>query len=445
MMNTPICDFIDSYIKSNALRLHMPGHKGVCFSGYEGFDITEITGADSLYGASGIIKESEKNASAVFGADTFYSTEGSSLCIRAMVCLAKTYGCEKIYASRNAHKAFISACALNGTEPIWIYSENRSYLSGDIDTEALDAALENEKCKTAVYITSPDYLGGTADIKAISEICRRRGALLMVDNAHGAYLKFMPEPTHPIDLGADICCDSAHKTLPVLTGGAYLHISKNAPAFFSANAKNALSLFGSTSPSYLILRSLDAANRYISDGYPKRLAEFVPTVGKAKERIASRGFEVIGGEALKIVIKPKKYGYLGTELANELENRNIFCEFADRDHTVFMLTPENGEEAVDMLVSALCGIERREPIREAPPKLCRAERVLTVREAVFAVHETVNASESEGRVLAQFNIACPPAVPILVCGERISREAVECFGYYGTEEVEVIKNTPTEK
>jgi arginine/lysine/ornithine decarboxylase len=116
------------------------------------------------------------------------------------------------------------------------------------------------------------------DIKSISAICKKHGVLLIVDNAHGAYLEFLSEPMHPIKLGADICCDSAHKTLPVLTGGAYLHISPESAKLFADKAKKSLALFGSTSPSYLILQSLDAANKYIADGYREKLAEFIKAV-----------------------------------------------------------------------------------------------------------------------------------------------------------------------
>lgn len=439
MMTTPIFDFIKNYSKTDNVRLHMPGHKGKSLLGCEAFDITEISGADSLFEASGIIAESERNASELFGADTFYSTEGSSHCIRAAVYLLKLYGCKKIFASRNAHKAFISACALNGIEPVWLYPESKEFLSGLISAESVEEAVSKEDEKCAVYLTSPDYLGNICDIPSISRVCKKHNAFLFVDNAHGAYLKFLPESLHPIDLGADICCDSAHKTLPVLTGGAYLHISKNAPKLFKDNAKNALSLFGSTSPSYLTLASLDLANEYISNGYARRLKDCILKISDAKSKIKALGFEVADGEELKIVIKPKGYGYYGFDIARLLERSNLHCEFADRDQTVFMLTPENSPSDLDRLLAALSEVNKREPITELTPSVPKGEKVISLRDAIFAEKEIIPAVKSLGRTVAQFNVACPPAVPVAVCGERITSETLKCLEYYGIEEISVVK------
>ena len=264
-MNTPILDFVRRYAKQNHHRLHMPGHKGQGDLGVEALDITEIEGADSLYEADGIIRESEQNASELFGAHTYYSTEGSSQCIRAMLLLAvqnaKEQGKEPVVAiGRNAHKAALTAAALLDIDPIRITPPTDNYLACPIDAAAIKTLFEGDNKPTAVYLTSPDYLGNTLPIDDIARMCHEHGALLLVDNAHGAYLKFLKPSRHPIDLGADACCDSAHKTLPVLTGGAYLHVSKNAPASLMRQAKTALATFGSTSPSYLTLASLDAAN-----------------------------------------------------------------------------------------------------------------------------------------------------------------------------------------
>ena len=232
-MKTPIVDFVDSYMSSHISRFHMPGHKGRDHLGFERYDITEIGGADTLYSADGIILESENNASKLFGtAHSFYSTEGASLAIKAMLALACS-GCNGrplIFAARNSHKSFVYACALLDADVKWMYSSSTKHLCECmISAEGVRETLETSNKKPcAVYITSPDYLGNIADVMGIAEVCHSYDVPLLVDNAHGAYLKFLPESCHPIDEGADMCCDSAHKTLPVLTGGAYLHISKRA-------------------------------------------------------------------------------------------------------------------------------------------------------------------------------------------------------------------------
>lgn len=439
MMTTPICDFVKEYRNTDALRLHMPAHKGVSLLGYESYDITEISGADSLYEASGIIAKSEQNASSLFGSDTYYSTEGSSQCIRAMVYLIKLLGDSVIIAARNAHKTFITAAALTDSEVKWLRSDG-NYLESKIDLAELETALENTDRKNkAVYITSPDYLGNVAPIKEISEICKKHGAILAVDNAHGAYLKFLPESLHPIDLGADICCDSAHKTLPVLTGGAYLHISKNAPYTFKERAKDSLSLFGSTSPSYLILQSLDNANKYIYNGYAERLSEFILSVENIKDLLTAKGFVLSGNEPLKIVLEAKKYGYTGKEISDILEKSNIFSEFSDLDFTVFMVSPETGENGLLRLRDALTSIPKRKSILEAPPKMTDFQASASIREAVFSESEIIDAKDSEGRIFADTNISCPPAVPIIIAGEVISKQTIDAFKYYGIEKCRVIK------
>lgn len=445
-MKTPICDFVEKYAESGKLRLHMPGHKGSSFLGLEVRDITEVDGADVLYMSDGIIRESQEIASKLFGTKkTLYSTEGSSLCIRAMVHLATVYAKAKgksptVWAARNAHKTFLSGVALCGVEVEWLFPENSSgVLTCAVSSELLEERLKNaERLPVMLYLTSPDYLGNLADVYGIAAVCHKYGVLLAVDNAHGAYLKFLPEDMHPISLGADICCDSAHKTLPVLTGGAYLHISGNAPDILSDMAEQSMSLFASTSPSYIILQSLDRANGYLSDGYAEKLASLVEAVDGLKTALSACGFTFIGDEKTKLTVKAKDYGYFGYEIADHLRENGIEVEFSDPDYVVMMFTPEIGAEDIKRLELVLLSLPKRAKIDSCHPKVGVPEVIMSPREAMMSPSELVNVEDAKGRVLASPSVSCPPAIPIIACGEVIDDVAVECFKYYKIEKIRLV-------
>ncbi len=450
-MTTPITDFVKEYAKKDASRFHMPGHKGKSFLGCESLDITEISGADVLYSASGIIAESESNATALFASGhTFYSTEGSSLSIKAMLALIKKKTPSghrtRILAARNVHKAFIYACAILDIEPIWIYPEQLTHLcSCEISPEHLDTVLNDlEVLPQALYITSPDYLGNVADIKGLSEVCHRYGILLLVDNAHGAYLAFLEDSMHPLALGADMCCDSAHKTLPVLTGGSYLHISKSYKEFSVEEIRSTISVFASTSPSYLILQSLDICNAYISDGYSRRLNECIRRIRVLKQQLSALGFPPISGtyfDELKIVFSKSTCGHSGTELAEHLSDFNIEVEFADRDYAVLMLTPENSESDLRRVYDAISTLKQSTAFddRSELPMLDIPKRATSVRDAIFCESEIINATDACGRICAAPTVSCPPAVPIVISGEIIDEAALKLLSYYGINKIEVIK------
>ena len=444
-MTTPICDFVRAYAEKAPMRLHMPGHKGVSSLGVEALDITEVTGADVLYGASGVIRESQENASRLFGtAKTLYSTEGSSLSIRAMLYLACLYAKEqgrdtcRIAAGRNAHKTLVSAAALLDFEIDWLYGE--SLLCCKITAETVRAYLKQcEELPTAVYLTSPDYLGNTVDIAAIAEECHAYGVLLLVDNAHGAYLKFLPEDRHPITLGADASCDSAHKTLPALTGCAYLHLSERAPKLFLDEAESAMSLFASTSPSYLLLQSLDALNARLDGIFQKELARLCDDMKRLRANLSEYGFELLGDEPTKLTIAPKSYGYTGEELAALLAEKNIECEFYDRDFLVAMLATAHSSDELARLEETLLALPRRAAIGESAPTPSRAERAMSIRRAMLFPKERLPIENCLGRIFASMSVSCPPAIPVAVCGEVIDEQTVACLQYYGITHCDVVK------
>jgi len=448
-METPIADFVNAYRESGVSRLHMPGHKGRGPLGCESLDITEIAGADALYQADGIIAQSERNAAALFGtAATLYATEGSSQCIRAMLYLAVLHaapggGRPLIVAARNAHQSFVLAAALLDAEIVWLWPEELpfSLCRCDVSPERLERALMAlSRPPAAVYITAPDYLGGVPDVAALAETAHRFGAPLLVDGAHGAYLKFLPGAAHPIDLGADLCCDSAHKTLPVLTGGAYLHVGREAPADFAENGKRALAMFGSTSPSYLVLQSLDLANRCLAEEYPGRLASCAARLEALRAELRSNGWRTAPSDPLKLTIAAAKSGWDGREAAALLRRGGVECEYADPDFVVLMATPENPERDFARIRSALGGNPRRGAIRRPALLLSPPETVCSPREAAFSPSEAVSAARAVGRVLAAPTVGCPPAVPVVVGGERIAPDAAEVFAYYGISSIRVIRN-----
>ena len=448
-VKTPIADFVYKYAEKETARFHMPGHKGVPFLGIEPFDITEITGADVLYAAEGLIAESENNASRLFGtAHSFYSTEGSTLAIKAMLSLVATYsGKERpiVLAARNVHKAFVYAAAFLDLDVEWLYpSENTHLCACPVTKEAVKQALsESESEISAVYLTSPDYLGNLADVKGIAEVCREYRVPLLVDNAHGAYLNFHTENWHPIALGATMTADSAHKTLPVLTGGAYLHIAKDADLYFVQNARAALASFASTSPSYLTLASLDLANRYLSDNYRENYTRCLARIEAFLRVLDRAGIAYRHGEPLKVTLVLRSMGVTGDALAAYLHRNGIEVEFYDSEYLVLMITPENSEDDFVRLESALLSFpfskadtDDRSPFPSFSFSLPRA---MTVRRALLSPSETVAIEDAEGRIAASPTLSCPPAIPIAVSGEVITKEAVALFQKYGIETVSVVR------
>ena len=443
-MTTPIADFVRNYAASDTSRLHMPGHKGVGPLGCEHLDITEVHGADALYEAEGIIGQSEANATVLFGSGrTVFSTEGSSQCIRAMLYLALTNrpnGAKPVVvAARNVHKAFVYAAALLDLEVVWLAPEGdaRSLCSCRITAETLERTLaELEAPPCAVYVTSPDYLGGRADIAALAQVCHAHGTILAVDNAHGAYLHFLSEPAHPLDLGADICCDSAHKTLNVLTGGAYLHISKHAPKGFAENTKSAMALFGSTSPSYLIMASLDLCNRYLAEDFSTQLTDCVEKLDKLRTNLTANGWQVEDTDPLRVTVNAP-VGTTGIELADKLRAHGVECEYADPEFLVLMATPSNTQADFDRIAEIL-GINTSPAVVRVPLPVAIGEQTVSIRNALFAPHETIPAAQGLGRICASPTVSCPPAIPIAVSGEVIGTEAMALFRHYGVETLDVL-------
>ncbi len=441
-MTTPVCDFVKGYAEKNTVRVHMPGHKGNTAGRYGSavfpYDITEIKGADVLFEADGIIDESERNAAELFHTSrTFYSAGGSTLCIQAMLAVCAKQG-DKVIAARNSHKAFHNSCILLGLSPVWIYPEFKdgSAVSGRINADSIEKLLNENPDAACVYITSPDYLGAIADIKKIADKVHSFGKPLIVDNAHGAYLAFLDESIHPIALGADMCCDSAHKTLPVLTGGAYLHTASEK---YAEKIKGAMSLFGSSSPSYLILQSLDMCNKYLAEDFRDELARTVERVNRLKKELGGL-YTIEESEPLKISIYALRCGMTGWELADRLREADIEPEYADETHIMMMFSPQNDEDDFERIKKALLNMKMPK-IRLMPPQfeLKPPKKAMGMREAFFSESEIVKTEDALGRICAKTETICPPCVPAAACGEIFDENIIKILKMYSISEVNVVK------
>ncbi|MBD5105118.1 MAG: aminotransferase class V-fold PLP-dependent enzyme [Ruminococcaceae bacterium] len=428
-MNTPIHDFLQSYAEEKTVRCHMPGGKA------NSYDITEIEGADSLFESGGIIKSSETNAAKLYGAaDTLFSCGGSTLSIQTMLALAKAYSPSKnrVVASRFCHKSLLTSCILLGLEVDWIYPDE--YLSCRISPQSVkDKVNKDTLC---VFAQSIDYYGGESDIKGISEVCASKNIPLLIDNAHGAYKVFTDD--HPLFLGADMTADSAHKTLPCLTGGGYLHIGKNAPPFFAERAKETMSLFGSSSPSYLILDSLDLCNRHISD--EKERAKWVfDEVKRLKSALAEIGYTLKESDPMRITIDANAYGYSGFALSEELRKRGITAEFSDIRYTVLLFSTAQPLTDFTRIFEAAKNITLLSSVPSVPVSLPESVFAMSPREAFFSLTEWVPVEKSVNRICADINTPCPPCVPLAAAGEVITAQTAEMLKLYGVKNIKVVK------
>lgn len=436
------------YSSRQPARFHMPGHKGVSSPLFEifgqalGFDVTELPETDNLFADEGAILEAEKLASEFYGCrQTLFSAGGSTLCIQAMLRLVSKDG-GKVICARNIHRSVVNTMALLGLEPVWVYPRPFEYsaLPGRIMPEDIEAAAAGNADAAAVFITSPDYYGIISDIKGISEVCKRYNLTLLVDNAHGAHLKLVGEKLHPIENGADMTCDSAHKTLPALTGGAYLHI--NSPRFSKSAGKSAMTLFGSTSPSYLIMLSLDLARAWMERDGRAAFADLVEKVKSVRELCDSLGFftpqEAVFDPA-RIVIDTASRGINGNSAALLLRENGISPEMSDERHLVLIPSPFNSNEDFVRLKKAICSLDRGTSIPPVKYYKVEPEKVMSLKQAIFADSETVSADNCIGRIAAQAVCPCPPCIPLVMPGELISYEIASAIKSYSVLSLKVVK------
>ncbi len=419
---TPLADALKAHVLRGRISFHTPGHKG----GFAplsaltpAYDLTELPDTGSLYDGGDAVERAEREAADAFGtALTAFSAGGCSLCIWTMLSLAAERG-RKIVMARASHRSAVNAAAYLRLEVSWLT---------DLTPEGVDRAL-TESGAQSVFLTSPDYFGRLADVAGISRVCGCRGAALLVDNAHGSHLDAFG--LHPLALGADMAADSWHKTLPVLTGGACLHIAKDGlfGGTDAAALKQTMAMFGSTSPSFLVLHSMDLAREWWQregkeafSRLPRRLAPVFEAVRRAG-LVFSPGTPT---DPARVVLDC--HGRDGRQAADRLREAGAEPEMADGSRVVLIPSPLHTDGQLDALARAI-GEIHPQTLREAVPSPFSAEmprrlprRAMPLWEAVLAPHETVSARESAGRIAGVSVCPCPPGVAAVAPGEIIDDE-----------------------
>ena len=446
-MKTPLYDAVKAYLDRDAARFHMPGHKGVGegpFAELYPWDVTEVAGCDSLYEASGPLLELEEAFARLYGARrTLLSAGGATLCIQTMLALACPPG-STLVLGRNAHRAAVNALALLDLAPVWVYPEGDAgdWFSGRYGPASVEAALEAHPKAAAVYLTSPDYFGVQSDLRGVAAVCAARGVPLLVDNAHGAHLKFLPErygAPHPADCGAAACCDSLHKTLPALTGAAALHLFDER---LVEGAKGRMALFGSTSPSYPILLSCERAARYADERAREEFDQVCRAFDQARRLCLERGLALPLGAAdpAKLAAAFGPLGMSAAGFGDHLRAHGIEPEYLSGTACVLMGTGFNRPEDFARLRAALGALAPSGASAPAPScALPRLRQAMRPRRAVFAPAQRVPVGEAAGRVAAAAEAPCPPGAPLAMPGEELDAAACEALRLAGVESVLVVR------
>ena len=408
----------------------MPGHKGnIDFS----YDVTELDSTDDLFDSNGCIYQSEDLISQIYGSSSsVFSTQGNTLCIQTMISLAVSPG-DFVLTSRNCHKSVVNTISLLDVNPVWIdICSNDEHTTSEVICQ-----IKNHHEIKAVFVTSPDYFGQILEIDKIKEECKN--IPLLVDNSHGSHLLFFDK--HPLQLGADLCADSAHKTLPVLTGGAWLHVSKS---FAEKNnvtyhdIKDKMQIFASTSPSFLTLLSLEECSVWLKNHGKQEFEKLKSRVDIVKQN--AKNFIVDKFiDPVRITFDTANIGMKCDEFINYLEKFKIKSEFGVDTKTVLIPSPFNTENDWQRLNSALKSIIYKSPIKLNKNEKITHKLVMSLRESMFSKFEKVSVNDSIGRISAQIVDKCPPGIPIVIPGELISESNIELIKKTNIKFIKVVK------
>lgn len=445
---TPVFDALKNYSDSNPAVFHMPGHKlgkGIPVHFLENphlLDITEIPGFDNLHDPVGIIKEAQQLAATAYGSDhAFFLVNGSTCGIQAAIMTICKPG-DKLIVARDCHKSVIGGMMLAGVRPVYIKPGfDRSFgITTAIDTEDIKKALLDNPEAAGVLITRPNYYGVCSDIKAVSELVHSFNKVLIVDEAHGAHLRFSKKlPCSALEHDADICVQSAHKTLPALTQGAYLHVKGTRVDI--GMLKYFLRIIETSSPSYIIMAFLDIARAIMQEMGESLINGLLEKLEAFEEKLCGRtGYRILSHELAenasidrtRLVINVANTGKTGFEVGKILEKKyNIHVEMSDLYNIVCITTVADTEKEFDRLYSALCGIEssltkpaESTDIYDREPEIPLQK--LELRDVMNAPSVRRKLTEAEGMISKDIITPYPPGIPLICPGEVVSRDVI-CY------------------
>ncbi|WP_148552033.1 aminotransferase class I/II-fold pyridoxal phosphate-dependent enzyme [Paraclostridium bifermentans] len=442
-MNTPIIDSLRKIVDDNIISFHMPGHKkGAIYKmlGYEDIlenlyklDTTEIPGTDNLHSPEECIKESLKRASEVFKSDkTFYLVNGSTCGIEAAI-MASVNPKEKIILNRDCHQSAINSCIIGDIDPIYVnpsINKDSNTLSG-VSFNDVKRVIDSNLDAKAVFLTYPTYFGDVFDLKSICSYAHEKGMTVIIDEAHGAHLGLSEKlPETALSQGADIVIQSTHKTLPSFTQSSMIHIKGN--RIDINKLTNMLRITESSSPSYLLMASLDiAVDIYEKNGFDlmdkllSNIDEFKSELYKLKNIKVDESKDYT-----KIFLNTKKLGITGHELENILRKKyNIQVELSNYYGVLLIATIGNTKDEFLKLKDVLFEIDKiykkESYLKSVSYPIKLPKKILSPREAFYMDKKNVKIENSIGKISGEYIIPYPPGVSLVSPGEEITKEVID--------------------
>lgn len=467
MPKLPLIEELLKYIKEDNSYFAMPGHKmGKAFTTVpEGkvildnllkFDVTEVEGLDNLHNPQGILKEAQELLSNYYKSKkSYFLINGSTSGNLAMIFSTFEEG-DKIIVERNCHRSIYNGIIMRKLTPIYIKSKVSSVYDApfSIDKEHLFNLIKNNRDAKGIVLTYPNYYGICTDLKAIINQAKKYGMKVLIDSAHGAHFGAIKElPESPIELGADMVVQSAHKTLPSLTQTSYLHVSDNVDL---ERVDFYVSSFLSTSPSYMFMASMDFA-RFFMESYGEGVySSLLQICDRYREKIdALEGFHIINeadveDENLHGCITPlidkTRYvinvprGYSGHKLLDYLRENRVQCEMSDSRNVVLIFSSGNDEDDFIRLYSALksCDLQILRESYIIPIDAQLPSMVMLPHEAFSKEKFLIPLEKAEGTICGKAIVPYPPGIPLVMPGEVITKEIIEVVKYYMDNEVTLL-------